>query len=305
MAMSIATIKKPLPSEDTPGGRFTHRGLRRVWNVPTSQARWLWLSLCILLYAGMFAWYLSAVRTQAFPGPFNDPLRLFGIIAFCLVLCTAAYSLRRRFMRSLPGKVQNWLWMHIWVGITTVLIALLHENFIHILHAYCQNLSCFTEGYAGTSALFALILLVVSGIIGRLLDTWQAHSISRDASANSVGIIRAIEERILELEYTVERLCAGKSELFQVYCMHALEQGLSTIKGDTKASILANEQAGYQRVQETLLTHSHLMQSLQRQKRAQAIIRTWRSVHMVLASIAMLIILYHGLMELFKSVLHL
>ncbi|MFL5693336.1 MAG: hypothetical protein ACJ795_16190 [Ktedonobacteraceae bacterium] len=303
--MSIVTNKKSLLSEDTPGGRFTRSNKGRVWNVPTSQARWLWLLLCILLYASMLVWYLYAIRTQAFPGPFNDPLRLFGIIAFCLVLCTVAYSLRRRFMRSLPGKVQNWLWMHIWVGITAVLIALLHENFIHILHAYCQNLSCFSEGYAGTSALFALILLVVSGIIGRLLDTWQAHSISRDASTNGVGIILAIEERILQLEYTVERLCAGKSELFQVHCMQALEQGLSTIKADTRASIPANEQADYQRVQETLLTHTHLVQSLQRQKRAQAIIRIWRSVHMVLASIAMLIILYHGLMELFKSVLHL
>ena len=33
--------------------------------------------------------------------------------------------------------------------------------------------------------------------------------------------------------------------------------------------------------------------------------RTWRIIHMTLARIAMLVILYHALMELFTSVLHL
>ncbi len=171
--------------------------IRRIWNPPTSGARWLWLALSLLLYALIFALYLVAIKTQAFPGPFNEPLLGFGIIAFLLVLSTAAYSLRRRFARSLPGKAQAWLWMHTWVGIAALLIALLHENFTHILNNYCQNFSCFTNAYWGTTALLALAILVLTGIVGRLLDTWQAHNIARDASANGVGIARAIEERVL------------------------------------------------------------------------------------------------------------
>ena len=146
--MSVAT-KPSLPQQGA---------VRRRWKVPVSRAWWLWLLPCILLYGGIYAWYLYAIKSQPFPGPFNDPLRLFGIIAFGMVLCTAAYSLRRRFVRNLPGKAQDWLWMHIWVGITAVLIALLHENYTHILHDYCQNLSCFTQADAGTSALLALIV---------------------------------------------------------------------------------------------------------------------------------------------------
>ncbi len=105
--MSVAT-KPSLPQQ---------RAVRRRWKVPVSRAWWLWLLPCILLYGGIYAWYLYAIKSQPFPGPFNDPLRLFGIIAFGMVLCTAAYSLRRRFVRNLPGKAQDWLWMHIWVGI--------------------------------------------------------------------------------------------------------------------------------------------------------------------------------------------
>ncbi len=221
------------------------RAPRRVWKVPTSKAWWLWLAFCVLLYGGIFAWYLYAIQTQPFPGPFNDPLRFFGIIAFVMVLGTAAYSLRRRFVRNLPGRAQDWLWMHMWVGITAILIALLHENFTHILHDYCQNLSCFTQAYAGTSALFALILLVVSGIIGRLLDVWQVPPVA------------------------------------------------------------SGEQAYFQRAYETLAARARLVQSQQRQKRARFIIRTWRSIHMILASLALLVIIFHATMELLTNVLHL
>jgi len=304
--MSIFAGKSPVsPSQVAPQTGVSRGSRGRIWNAPTSRARWLWLLSCALLYLIILAWYFYAIRTQPFPGPFNDPLRLFGIIAFCLVLVTAAYALRRRFARGLPGKVQDWLWLHTWVGITAVLIALLHENFTHILHDYCQNFSCFTQSYAGTSALFALIFLVASGIAGRLLDSWQARTISQDASANGAGIVRAIEERLLDLEFTIERLCAGKSAPFQDYCLQAIERGSPAPAEAVIVSLSAKEQADFRQAQQLLLSHAQLLSSLQRQKRARVIIRTWRSIHMVLAAIAILIILYHALMELAISVLHL
>ena len=294
--MSLAT------GRDKSGPHISQKGASgRIWRTPTSSAWWSWLLLSLLLYAGIFAWYLIAIKTQPFPGPFNDPLRSFGILAFALVLGTASYSLRRRFIRGLPGKAQAWLWMHTWLGLTAVLIALLHENFTHITHDYCQNMTCFTNAYWGTSALFALIFLVVSGIAGRLLDTWQARIIARDASTNGVGIARAIEERMLELEYTIERLSAGKSEPFQQYCMQAIDK-MAAI--DSTPTLDPREQADFERAHETLTARAHLAQSLERQKRARLIMRTWRSIHIVLACLALLVILYHATMELLTQVLH-
>ena len=275
---------------------------RRVWKAPLTKAWWAWLAASLLLYAGVYLIYLVAIKTQPFPGPFNEPLRSFGILAFVLVLVTATYSLRRRFVRGLPGMARAWLWMHTWLGITALLIALLHENYTHILHDYCQNASCFTKSYWGTSALFALIFLVLSGIIGRLLDSWQARVIAGDASANGVGIERALNERILELEYTVERLSAGKSEQFKAFCLRALE-GAGAIP-NTVPALAPGEQADFQRAYETLTDRARLVQSLKKQQRARVIIRSWRSVHMVLACVALLIILFHGVMELLVNVLH-
>jgi hypothetical protein len=275
---------------------------RRIWKAPTTNAWWLWLAASLLLYGIVLALYLVAIKTQPFPGPFNDPLRSFGILAFILVLASASYSLRRRFVRGLPGMARNWLWMHTWLGISALLIALLHENFTHVLHDYCQNASCFTQSYWGTSALLALILLVLSGIAGRLLDSWQAHTIARDASMNGVGIARALDERILELEYTIERLSAGKSEAFKSYCLQALEGSNSTLLG--VPTVEPREQADFQRAYETLEARASLVQSLQKQKRARLIISTWRPIHITLACLALLIILFHAVMELLINVLH-
>src|SRR6266516_1276370 len=196
---------------------------RRVWKAPTTKAWWIWLAVSLLLYGSVYAVYLIAIKTQPFPGPLNDPLRSFGILSFLLVFSTASYSLRRRFARGLPGMARDWLWMHTWIGITAILIAFLHENYSHILHDYCQNATCLTQSYWGTSALLALLFLVLSRVCGRLLDVCQVRVITRDASMNGVGIARAVEEQILELEYTVERLSAGKSEQFKAFCLQVLE----------------------------------------------------------------------------------
>lgn len=293
--MSISTkTSAPQPAQNST--------LRRIWKTPTSGARWLWLALSLLLYALIFALYLIAIKTQAFPGPFNEPLLSFGSVAFVLVLGTAAYSLRRRFARGLPGKAQAWLWMHTWIGIVALLIALLHENFTHILNNYCQNLSCFTNAYWGTSALLALALLVLTGIIGRLLDTWQAHSIASDASANGVGIARAIEERILGLEYEIERLSAGKSEPFKEYCLQAINMEASF--NAPVPQLDARELPDFQRAAETLQTRQRFVFSLQRQQRARLIIRVWRYIHITLACLALLVITFHAVMETLTNVLH-
>src|SRR5579885_2506085 len=142
--------------------------IQQNWKTPASKAKWLWLLIALLIYGGIYVWYLHALKVQQYPGPSSDPLRLFGIAAFCLVLVTAAYSLRRRFVRVLPGRVQDWLWLHTWFGIGSILIAFLHEGYTNILHDYDFSLDGFTGSAFGMSALYGLIFLVLSGIIGRL-----------------------------------------------------------------------------------------------------------------------------------------
>jgi hypothetical protein len=191
--------------------------------------------------------------------------------------------------------------MHTWLGCAAILIALLHENFTHILRDYCQNASCLTNAYGGTSALLALFVLVLSGVSGRLLDRWQARLIARDASSNGAGIAQAIEECSLEQEYRIERLCAGKSEAFKHYCLLALESHQLS----TPMPILdTREQNDFLNVREELAIHARLAFSLREQRRARRIMRIWRIAHSILAILALCIIAFHALAELIIGVFH-
>jgi hypothetical protein len=275
----------------------------RLWKVPTSRTRWYWLCASAVLFLGIVAWYLYAHKTQQYPGPLTDPLRLFGILAFFLVLSTATYSLRRRFFKSLPGKVQDWLWMHTWVGIITILIAMMHEDFGYITHNYCQNASCLTTMYFAGSALFTLILLVISGIVGRLLDIWSTHRIARDANANGVGIAQALIARIKELDYTVERLSAGKSTAFKQFCEYGREPGgTDLVLASSQQAVATSEHADMEKAHQVLQQRAQLLISLKQQQHASSLMRIWRYVHMTIASIALLAISYHAVMELLTNV---
>lgn len=274
---------------------------RRNWRKPGTKAKWIWLVASLLLYGGISGWYFYALKTQKFPDPSTDPLRIFGIVAFALVLVVMGYTLRRRFMRVLPGHVQDWLWLHTWFGITSILIAFQHSNYQNILYDYRFTLKRFTESDGGASALYALLLLVISGIIGRLLDVWQAHAIAVEARRNGVGIVQRVEDRLQELGLLIERLSAGKSEGFKAYTEKALN-----VKGKWKGTLPQcelSEGKDFERVCEALNTRVELLRSLRRQQGALSVIQLWRYVHIPLACIAFAIICFHSLLELVKIVL--
>ena len=274
--------------------------IKRVWKTPTSKATWLWLAFAILLYGGIYAWYLFALKHQPHVGPDTDPLRIFGIVAYVLVLLVTAYTLRRRFVRQLPGKVQNWLWLHTWLGIASILIALLHENYSNILHDYDFSLAAFSGANYGMAALFLLIALVLSGIFGRLLDGWQAHIISSEANRNGIGIARSIKDRLLELELSIERIAAGKSAPFKQYSASLLKKQYAN---STNIPVVpTHERKEIQHVYDLHRSYHQLRASLRRQRRAQTIIAVWRYIHIPLACLAVVVISYHGLSELYMLV---
>lgn len=281
-------------SSNTPG---------RLWHTPTSKAALYWFVFAIIYCAIFYLLYFLLFKAPIFTGPWFDRVFRCGVMSYVMIVVAAAYSLRTRFMRSLPFKAQNWLWMHIWVGIAAALLALLHADFRFVLHGYCNNLNCITDEYWGMPALYSLIFIVVSGVAGRLLDLWQTRVIAQEASTNGVGIAKAINARLLELEYAIERYSAGKSESFKHYCTLALA---SVGKLPRNIPALAPyEQADFQRAYQTLKHHARLTQSLNKQNRACLILRTWRYVHTAFVPLTLLIISYHGIMELLTNVLHL
>ena len=174
-------------------------------------------------------------------------------------------------------------------------------NFQGITHDISFIQERFTEAAFGTTALYALLLLVLTGVIGRLLDIRQSRVITAEASTNGVGIIRSLEEHLFELSLTVDRLSAGKSTQFKQYC----EQALSTPgKLPSLLPVLALDEVNdFEHTYTVLSEKVQLERSLQRQKRAHLIIRIWRYIHIPVAYVAILVISYHSIFELWKMLI--
>ncbi len=287
--MSVAT-KPPIPEQ---------RPLRRLWKSPRSKVWWISLLIVACYYLGVLLLFAQAMKQRS-PGelPGSGSLSKFGFLVLGTVTLALAYTLRRRFARFLPGKVQDWLWLHNWLGIAAVLIAFLHSDFSHVLHDYCFSYQCLRSEYFGPFALYGLLLLVVCGVAGRLLDLRQTRIIAQEASSNGVGIAQAVEERVRELRYAVERLYAGKSAAFKQCCIQALsdQQDITLTVAGMQAllpSLPPGEQADFQRAGAVLSKRAHLLQSLRRQQRAQQLMRRWRTLHIILACLAIVCIGLH------------
>lgn len=271
------------------------RPTRRLWKSPRSHAWWLWLVGSGIFYAALFYMYLKDIKLYGFDGPPGlGPLAKYGLLALGVALLAASYTLRRRFMRFLPGQLRNWLWMHNWLGITALLIVMLHANFDYILHNYCMTYSCFSSRYFGPFALYGLILLVGSGIAGRLINIRQTRVIARDASTNGAGIVQVVDERLTHLTYAIERLYAGKSDPFQHYCQAELTQTRHSNGPDGQVPSLPQyEWSDFEQVQSLLNDFRRLQLSRQRQLRAQRVMRWWHTVHIILACVGALMVGFH------------
>jgi hypothetical protein len=276
------------------------RGATRLWHTPTSKAARYWLIFAAGYTALFYILYLILlhVKTRFITGPFFDVVFRCGVMSYLMILAVAAYSLRARFFHGLPWKAQNWVWAHMWVGMASLLLALLHADFRFILHFECSGFSCVTDTYLALPALYGLLFLVVSGVVGRMLDRWQTSIIAQEASTNGVGIANAIPARLAELEFIVERLSAGKSDAFKHYCERAL--ACSGVLPTERPPIPPHEQADAQRASVALVEHARLVASQHRQNGARTIFKTWRKMHMVLVPLILLIISYHGIAELIR-----
>jgi hypothetical protein len=201
--------------------------------------------------------------------------------------------------------------MHVWLGIASILLALLHADFRFVLHFECTNndifgptgYGCgFTDHYLGMPALYLLIFIVVSGGIGKFLDRQQTHVIAKEASTNGVGIAKAIPDKLLELEYKIERYNAGKSQPFKQYCTQAL-QSAGTLP-PVMVVIPPQEQNDFHKAYECLAQHARLQASLDKLQRARQIFKIWRTVHMILVPLTLIILTYHAVAELLVNVTH-
>ncbi len=134
------------------------------------------------------------VPSLPIPGVEKGTVYILGIIALQLILFVMTYSLRKRLARGMPGRLDDWLWAHIYLGLLALFIIALHAEFR------------FSWGYSTAGVIF-LALVIVTGIVGRYFYTRVPASIAT-AQEKVLSIVD-------EVTKSINDLLVGKSRPFQ------------------------------------------------------------------------------------------
>ncbi len=121
-----------------------------------------------ILGSGLFYFWYS--RTSSDPTPDSIVGFAYAIVGTSLVvLASILFSLRRRARKRMIGQLHASLDWHVWMGLVGISILFMHSfgNF---------------NPRSGTYALYAMVALVISGVIGRVLDRVLPRQIAVEAS---------------------------------------------------------------------------------------------------------------------------
>jgi len=136
---------------------------------PESWRRWhrSWFRRCALLTVLAAGWYAAeAIRTRSLPGGSSWPGLVCGVVAGLLMLYLFAFGVRkwpvlRLWFARRPAK--QWLAQHIWLGLLTLPLVVLHAGLFVRL---------------GTLTL-ALVLVYAVAFVSGLWGLWQQQRLPR------------------------------------------------------------------------------------------------------------------------------
>ncbi len=131
----------------------------------TSNAPSLLRRLLTFALVGFSVWVAYKVATEKYYTPRSDFGFYLGVVGSVMMLLMLAYPLRKHvhFMRSW-GALKNWFRLHMIMGIVGPTLVLFHSTF----HLRSIN---------ATVALFSMLGVVISGIIGRFIYTKIHHGL--------------------------------------------------------------------------------------------------------------------------------
>ena len=154
----------------------------------------------VLVSGGLYAAFVAATRTAPSRG-YTTLGTWLGIGASACFLFALLYSLRKRAGQEwMPGRLQTWLRLHLWISLLGTVAVLLHAGF-HV------------DGGVGTVALVVLSLTVVTGLGGWWLYV-KVPPVVR-ARVDNLAIPGVVEARD-RLAARLEDLAAGdRSDAFR------------------------------------------------------------------------------------------
>jgi hypothetical protein len=221
------------------------------------------------------------------PGIEIDTVYLLGIIAVLLILFVLTYSVRKRLARGMPGRLDSWLWAHIYLGLLALFIIALHAEFR------------FGWDY-NTLALLLLALVVITGVVGRYFYSRIPASIADEQ--------QKILSRVDDVTRSIKNLLEKKSRPFQkIIGSELTAPSPISAKPDYWSEIRAksnllpeSEREDFKRAIELLEQKSKLETQSIGQLKYRPLFRAWLAVHLLVTVGLIIIIPLHVLDDSFR-----
>lgn len=233
------------------------------------------LAFAVTLAAALFAttlYWLATIREPARGYTLNGLAT--GILGTSFLLSVAGYALRKRWGQEiLPGRLQTWLWVHLWLSILSIWLVALHAGF-HV------------DGGAGTWTFVLLVLTFLTGLAG-----WCVYAQAPPLVHGSVENLATVhtEELIEKLTHEMEDSVAGRS--------HALAQfTVQLLRGrrPAPASFDQAEQGVADEMTRLGQRRLELQRRLRRQRRWHFVLRSWLYLHVPVACAFVVLVGYHA-----------
>jgi len=155
-----------------------------------------WLVFLVVATIAAAAWYtVAGLADQALPGGCSAPGLVFGIVGGLLILFEFALWPRKKLRAWRIGRVQIWMRAHIWLGLLTVPLIVLHTGFR-------------LGGPLPTVLMVLFVTVIASGVFGLWMQQFiprmmldqvadetiyvQIDRVSRQLANEADAIVRAI-----------------------------------------------------------------------------------------------------------------
>lgn len=156
-----------------------------------------WIVFVVAVTVGAAAWFFSAGRgAELWPGGSSLPGLTFGVAGGVLILFEFLLCWRKKVRTWRIGRTQIWMQAHIWLGLLTVPLLVLHSGL--------------RWGGTLSTVLMALFLIVIaSGVWGLILQQWIPRRMLDMVPAETIHsqIDRVVQQFIEDAARLVHATC--------------------------------------------------------------------------------------------------
>ena len=166
-----------------------------------------WVALVALAAAAATAWYVQHAKAIGrLPGGASLPGLVFGIAAAAIMVFELLLWPRKLLRRWRLGSAKSWLRAHIWLGLFTVPLVLLHSGFQW-------------GGTLSTGLALLFILVIASGIFGLVMQQWLPRLMLSDLPAETIASqIQHVSQTLhAQAAARVGALCGEESSRVETY----------------------------------------------------------------------------------------